>query len=78
MNAIKKKHKRETAGWALPFELSFLLFTFLALDSGNVLLSKVSGSRKLENGLVVPATLFVQTERTKIFEKPQAATGGVL
>ena len=50
-------------------ELSFLVFTFLTSDSRNVVLCKVSGARKLENGLVVPATFIVRTARKKIFEK---------
>ena len=60
----------------VPIELSFLVFTFLTSDSGNVVLYKVSGARKLENGLVVPATFIVRTAtfivrtvRKKIFEK---------
>ena len=60
MNAIKKK--TQEMGGHLPFIL------FVAFDSENVVLSKVSGSRKLENGLVPPATLFVKTERKKIFQ----------
>ena len=53
----------------VPIKLSFLVFTFLTSDSGNVVLCKVSGARKLENGLVVPATFIGRTARKKIFEK---------
>ena len=45
----------------VPIELSFLVFTFLTSDPGNVVLCKISGARKLENGLVVPATFIVRT-----------------
>ena len=50
----------------VPIELSFLVFTFLTSDSGNVILCKVSGARKLENGLVVPATFIVRIIFVKI------------
>ena len=64
----KLKKKTQEMGGHLPFELFLPFILFVVFDSENVVLSKVSGSRKLENGLVPPATLFVKTERKKIFQ----------
>ena len=37
-------------------ELSFLVFTFLRAHKDNQVVVEVTGSRKLENGLVIPGT----------------------
>ena len=41
----------------VPIELSFLVFTFLRAQEDNQVVVEVTGSRKLENGLVIPGTL---------------------
>ena len=53
----------------LPIELSFLVFTFLRAHEDNQV---VVGSRKLENGLVIPGTFKVTRSRrlgAKIYEE---------
>ena len=40
----------------LPIKLSFLVFTFLQAHADNQVVVEVTGSRKLENGLVIPGT----------------------
>ena len=41
-------------------------FTVLRLDAQNVVLAKVTGSRTLESGLVVPTNFIVRTPKMKI------------
>ena len=40
----------------VPIELSFLVFTFLRAHEDNQVVVEVTGSRKLENDLVIPGT----------------------
>ena len=40
-----------------PIERSFLVFTFLRTHEDNQVVVEVTGSRKLENGLVIPVSL---------------------
>ena len=42
-------------------ELSFLVFTFLKARSENKMQVKVTGPRRLENGLVVPGSFLAKT-----------------
>ena len=69
MGVFREQTGQKSLVGHVSIELSFLVFTFLTSDSGIVVLCKVSGARKLENGLVVPATFIVRTARKKIFEK---------
>ena len=43
----------------VPMELSYLIYTFLRANDDNEVSAKVTGSRRLENGLVVPGTFKV-------------------
>lgn len=42
-------------------ELSYLIYTFLTAYDDNEVSVKVTGSRRLENGLVVPGSFKAQT-----------------
>ncbi len=53
----------------VPMELSFLIFTFLKARHGNTVQFKVTGSRRLENGLVVPGTFLARTTSRAIATK---------
>ena len=44
----------------VPMELSYLIYTYLRAYGDNEVFAKVTGSRRLENGLVTPGTLKVQ------------------
>ena len=52
----------------VPIELSFLLFTFLRAREDNQVVGEVTGSRKLENGLVIPGT-FKAVTRSRDWEQ---------
>ena len=43
----------------VPMELSYLIYTFLRAYDDNEVSAKVTGSRRLENGLFVPGTLCI-------------------
>ena len=45
----------------VPMELSYLIYTFLRAYDDNEVSVKVAGSRRLENGLVVPGTFKART-----------------
>ena len=49
----------------VPYELSNLLFRFLEADSRNTIKVKVSGKRKCEVGLVIPARYITVTDNRK-------------
>ena len=51
----------------VPMELSFLIFTFLNFE--NKVQVKVTGSRRLENGLVVPGAFLARTTSRAIATK---------
>ena len=50
-------------------ELSFLIFTFLIARHENKVQVKVTGSRRLENGLVVPGSFLTKTTSRAIATK---------
>ena len=50
-------------------ELSYLVYTFLRAYNNNEVSVKVTGSRRLENGLVVPGTLKARTPSRAIARK---------
>ena len=47
-------------------ELSYLIYTFLRAYDDNEVSAKVTGSRRLENGLVVPVTFKARTQSRAI------------
>ena len=53
----------------VPMELSFLIFTFLKARHENNVQVKVTGSRRLENGLVVPGSFLARTTSRAIATK---------
>ena len=53
----------------VPMELSFLIFTFLKARHENKVKVKVTGSRTLENGLVVPGAFLARTTGRAIATK---------
>ena len=53
----------------VPIELSFLIFAFLIARHENKLQVKVTGSRRLENGLVVPGSFLTKTTSRAIATK---------
>ena len=55
----------------VPMELSFLIFTFLKARHENNVQVKVTGSRRLENGLVVPGSFLARTTSRAIATKLQ-------
>ena len=59
---------RELVGH-VPMELSYLIYTFLRACDDNEVSVKVTGSRRLENGLVVPGTFKARTPRRAIATK---------
>ena len=50
-------------------EISFLIFTFLKAGSENKMQVKVTGSRRLENVLVVPGSFLARTTSRAIDTK---------
>ena len=50
-------------------ELSYLVYTFLRAYNNNEVSVKVTGSRRLENGLVVPGTFKARTPSRAIATK---------
>ena len=52
----------------VPIELSSLLHYFLEADDENHLICQVTGKRKREVGLVIPAKYFAYTKRKQIAE----------
>ena len=50
-------------------ELSFLMFTFLRAHEDNQVVVEVTGSRKLENGLVIPGTFKAVTRSRRLGAK---------
>ena len=66
---------------SVPMELSFLIFTFLKARHENKVKVKVTGSRRLENGLVVPGAFLARTtsraiEGERLFERRRLLEGG--
>ena len=60
----------------VPMELSFLVYTFLRASQDNSVQVKVTGTRTLENGLVVPASFQARTKNlamAKRFEEEMCA-----
>ena len=53
----------------VPMELSFLIFTFLKARHENNVQVKVTGSRRLENGLLVPGSFLARTTSRAIATK---------
>ena len=53
----------------VPIELSFLVFTFLRAHEDNQVVVEVIGSRKLENGLVIPGTFKAVTRSRRLGAK---------
>ena len=53
----------------VPMELSYLIYTFLRAYDDNEVSVKVAGSRRLENGLVVPGTFKARTPSRAIATK---------
>ena len=53
----------------VPMELSYLIYTFLRAYDDNEVSAKVTGSRRLENGLVVPGTFKARTPSRAIATK---------
>jgi len=53
----------------VPMELSFLMFTFLKARHENKVQVKVTGSSRLENGLVVPGSFLARTTSRAIATK---------
>ena len=53
----------------VPMELSYLIYTFLRAYDDNEVSAKVTGSRRLENGLVVPGTFKARTTSWAIATK---------
>ena len=53
----------------VPIELSFLVFTFLRAHEDNQVVVEVTGSRKLENGLVIPGTFKAVTRSRRLGAK---------
>ena len=53
----------------VPMELSFLIFTFLKARHENKVQVKVTGSRRLENGLVVPGSFLAGRAIATKFEE---------
>ena len=49
----------------VPIELSYLIYTFLRAYNDNEVSAKVTGSKRLENGLVVPGTFKARTNTDK-------------
>ena len=56
----------------VPIELSFLVFTFLRAHEDNQVVVEVTGSRKLENGLVIPGTFRAVTRSRRLGESEVA------
>ena len=54
---------------SVSMELSFLIFTFLKARYENKVQVKVTGSRRLENGLVVPGAFLARTTSRAIATK---------
>ena len=54
---------------SVPMELSFPIFTFLKARHENKVQVKVTGSRRLENGLVVPGAFLARTTSRAIATK---------
>ena len=57
---LENNTSNELAGH-VPMELSYLIYTFLRACKDNEVSVKVTGSRRLENGLVVPGTFKART-----------------
>ena len=55
----------------VPMELSYLIYTFLRAYDDNEVSVKVAGSRRLENGLVVPGTFKARTPSRAIATKSE-------
>ena len=53
----------------VPIELSYLIYTFLRAYNDNEVSAKVTGSKRLENGLVVPGTFKARTPNRAIATK---------
>ena len=53
----------------VPMELSFIIFPFLKARHENKVQIKVNGSRRLENGLVVPGSFLARTTSRAIATK---------
>ena len=53
----------------VPMELSYLIYTFLRANDDNEVSAKVTGSRRLENGLVVLGTFKAWTPNRAIATK---------
>ena len=53
----------------VPMELSYLIYTYLRAYDDNEVSAKVTGSRRLENGLVVPGTFKARTPSRAIATK---------
>ena len=53
----------------VPIELSFLVFTFLRAHEDNQVVVEVTGSRKLENGPVIPGTFKAVTRNRRLGAK---------
>ena len=53
----------------VPMELSYLIYTFLRAYDNNEVSVKVAGSRRLENGFVVPGTFKARTPSRAIATK---------
>ena len=53
----------------VPMELSYLVYTYLRAYDDNEVSAKVTGSRRLENGLVVPGTFKARTTSWAIATK---------
>ena len=59
MNMLLEHSFKRVASWLdmYPLNFPFLVFTFLRAQEDNQVVVEVTGSRKLENGLVIPGTL---------------------
>ena len=53
----------------VPMELSYFIYTFLRAYDDNEVSVKVTGSRRLENGLLVPGTFKARTPSRAIATK---------
>lgn len=70
---LKANTGRELVGH-VPIELSYLMYTFLRAYDDDEVSVKVTGSRRLENGLVVPGTFKVRTPSRAIATKFERET----
>ena len=72
MNMLLEHSFKRVASWLDMYPLNFpssFMFTFLRAHEDNQLVVEVTGSRKLENGLVIPGTFKAVTMSRRLGSK---------